>query len=178
MSASGPAMNAPAPTTAANLAAELEALHASSFGWAMACCRRNADHASDVLQQAYAKVLAGQARYEGRSSVRTWFFGVIRMTAREHQRWAWLRWAGVVEPEPARPDALAEATQDARALARALTQLAARQRECLHLVFYEGISINEAAQVMGISAGSARQHYERAKKNLRAILAKEGVEHG
>ena len=39
------------------LRAQLEQLHASSFGWALACCRRDRSDAEEVLQIAYLKVL-------------------------------------------------------------------------------------------------------------------------
>ena len=58
----------------------------------------------------------------------------------------------------------------AESLACALARLSARQREVLHLVFYEGVSIAEAAEVLQIGVGSARQHYERGKRHLRRIL--------
>ena len=60
----------------------------------------------------------------------------------------------------------------------ALRTLPKRQREALHLVFYEDLSLREAADVMGISIGSARQHYERGKKKLRESLAKMEVGYG
>jgi DNA-directed RNA polymerase specialized sigma24 family protein len=40
----------------------------------------------------------------------------------------------------------------------------------LHLVFYQDMSIADAAEVMEISVGSARTHYERGKARMRVIL--------
>ena len=73
-----------APTTAtADLRAALERHHAESMGWAMACCGFDRSEATDVLQDAYLKVLDGRAVFRGEASFRTWFFGVVRRTARK-----------------------------------------------------------------------------------------------
>jgi predicted DNA-binding protein (UPF0251 family) len=42
--------------------------------------------------------------------------------------------------------------------------------EVAHLVFYEDLTIEEAAKVMGVTLGAARRHYARAKKSLRNSL--------
>jgi RNA polymerase sigma factor (sigma-70 family) len=118
-----------------------------------------------------------RASYAGRSSLKTWWFGVIRYTALEEQRRAWFResLAGkllasfIEEHEPA-PSRRVELDEQARELRAALQQLPARQAETLHLVFYQDLSISEAAQVMRVSLGSARQHYERGKAKLRELL--------
>lgn len=169
---------------AASLEQEIAVLHAASFGWALACSGRDATVAEDVLQDVYFKVLDGRARFDRRSSLKTWLFGVIRMTAREHRRWSVLRTlrgrrADEDDPEvvdSARaPDSEASARQRAEQLARALARVAERQREVLHLVFYEDLSVAEAAAVMGVSVGTARQHYERGKHALSTILEEESA---
>ena len=156
---------------------ELAALHASSWGWALACCGRDHDEAQDVLQQAYVKVLSGRARWSGRAALKTWFFGVVRLTAHEQRRWRFGRRRLALVAEP--PDAPASVPkvdrETAEALGRALTRVSPRQREVLHLVFYEGLSIEEAAAVMEVSLGTARQHYERGKASLLEILKGEGI---
>lgn len=162
-----------------NLEQDLLALHTASFGWALACTGRNSDEASDVLQEAYAKVLSGRARFGGQSSFKTWLFGVIRLTAVEHKRWRFFRHR-VVESvdldQTAAPSARGVDRETSEALGRALATLSGRQREVLHLVFYQDLSIAEAAIVMQVALGTARLHYERGKANLLVILEKEGID--
>ena len=158
---------------------DLEALHPASFGWALGCCNGDRGEAEDVLQAAYLKVLEGRARFDGRSGFRTWLFAVIRRTAAERRRRRWVRglafdrwWTGRAEPGPVTdPERLACSSEAARRLQASLPALPARQRELLHLVFYQDLSLDEAAQVLGISVGSARTHYHRAKARLRRLLA-------
>jgi RNA polymerase sigma-70 factor (ECF subfamily) len=162
------------------LRAQLESLHAASFGFALACTGRDASAASDVLQEAYWKVLEGKARFEGRSALKTWFFGVIRITAMEQRR-SIVRWfrrddanasaEEVPASSGAKPDNALGRSEDAARVSRALAQLAPRQREVLHLVFYEELTIAEAAIIMNVSIGSARQHYDRGKKRIHEILS-------
>ena len=77
--------------TRQQLEESLRDLHEASWGWALSCCHRQPQEADEVLQKTYLKVLEGKARFEGRSSFRTWLFGVIRRTAQEHRRWSLVR---------------------------------------------------------------------------------------
>lgn len=165
------------------LEAQLERLHEASFGWALSCTGWNDADAEDVLQTTYMKVISGRARFGGRSAFRTWLFGVIRQTAWEHARRAQShrergeRLARETPVESAeRADAGAEREERSRRLLAALAELPDRQREVLHLVFYQDLTIREAADVMDVSVGSARVHYERAKKRLRTLLSEADVE--
>ena len=69
----------------------LEELHPASAGWALSCCRWDREEAEEVLQMTYLKILDGRARFDDRSSFKTWLFGVIRRTAAERRRSRWLR---------------------------------------------------------------------------------------
>ena len=147
--------------------AELERLHPASFAWSLSCCRRDRDEAEDVLQDVYMKILEGKARFDGRSSLKTWLFAVIRRTAASRSRRRFVRdlllakWAR--EEVPVLP---AEYSETATILLQALTRLARRQREVLELVFYHDLTIEEAAAALNVSVGSARVHYHRGKKQL------------
>jgi RNA polymerase sigma factor (sigma-70 family) len=161
----------------ADFSSELELLHGAAFGWALSCCGWDRTVAADVLQASYLKLLDGRARFDGRSSLRTFLFGVIARTAREVRRRAALgRWLPLASlllgAADGRPDPAATLVNDDETarLTRALARLPARQRQVLHLVFYEDLTIAEAATVAGVSLGTARTHYERGKAALRKLL--------
>lgn len=161
-----------------DLRAQLEQHHASSFGWAMGCCRRDPAEAEDVLHNVYVKVLEGKARFNGDSSFKTWLFAVIRKTASDQRRRNFLRSTIVLRaaerivtpPRLEHPDESAYRGEMQVIFQRALGRLSGRQRQALELVFYHEMKIEEAAAIMGVSLGSARTHYERGKKRLRELL--------
>lgn len=164
-------------TAAADLRAALERHHAQSMGWAMACCGFDRSEASDVLQDTYLKVLDGRAVFRGESSFRTWLFGVVRRTASEHRRSVFRRLSALWRVEhnqfaadPTDQDAALDGRAIADRLRAALKALPARQRQVLHLVFHEDLTVEAAASVMGVSVGSARTHYARGKARLRTLL--------
>jgi RNA polymerase sigma-70 factor, ECF subfamily len=165
----------------ADLDDELARHHRAAFGWALACCRWDRTAAEDVLQTACLKVIDGRAPFRGQSEFRTFFFGVIRRTAIDERRRRAVRAvlplalftrdaaitvlpAGLAEIERA---------ESSRQLVAALNQLSPRQREVLHLVFYQDLTIAAAAEVLGVSLGAARAHYERGKAQLRRLLGTE-----
>jgi RNA polymerase sigma factor (sigma-70 family) len=157
---------------------QLEQHHPVSYGWAMSCCSRVPELAEDVLQAAYLKILQGRARFHGRAAFKTWLFAVIRLTAVDELRRHWLRQWRLIDLErvndvqlPDRGDRLDESAR-LGAFQLALGRLPRRQQEVMHLVFYQDLSLQEACEVMGVSLGSARTHYERGKRNLRAWLEK------
>lgn len=157
---------------------QLERYHPVSYGWAMSCCSRVPDLADDVLQAAYLKILQGRARFDGRAAFKTWLFAVIRITAVDELRRHWLRQWRLFSREPEKdvepPDRGDRLDESARlgAFQKALARLPRRQQQVMHLVFYQQLSLQEASEIMGVSLGSVRTHYERGKRNLRARLEK------
>jgi RNA polymerase sigma-70 factor (ECF subfamily) len=162
-----------------DLRAELERLHAASVAWARHCCRNRPLEAEELLQEVYIRVLEGRARFDGRSTLKTWLFGVIRFTAREQARRRWLRAAllerwqqGDLDREPSPdPERLLRTSERNAQLRGAVAKLSRRQQEVLHLVFYQDLTVEECAGLLGISVGSARTHFERGKQRLRTDLA-------
>ena len=165
--------------------AHLEQHHTLSFGWAMNCCYRDLALAEEVLQTVYLKILEGRARYNGKSTFKTWLFGVIRKTALHERRRHWLRNLRfpnydehIQETQHGEsPDETLHRSELQMLFRQTLDALPKRQREVLHLVFYDDLSIEEAGEVMGVSVGSARTHYERGKKRFRQRLEESRIFH-
>ena len=164
--------------------AELETHHAASWGWALHCCRHRREEAEEVLQASYLKLLEGKARFEGRANFRSFLFGVIRKTASEHRRRGLLhrnlleRWyRGSTPANTTTPEEQTRHQLESEQLRQALAGLSPRQRDLLHLVFYQELTVDQAAEVLGISVGSARQHYARGKARLRQHLTEPEPDH-
>lgn len=166
---------------------QLQIHHADNFGWALACCAWHRDSAEDVLQEAYLRVVDGRAQFGGKSTLKTWFFSVIKRVAAETYRFQKRQGAlnlrvfsstpsGWQGGDVAEPDTLSNALEDLEsgaAMRQALLQLSLRQREVLHLVFYSEMTLEDAAITLQISIGSARTHYHRGKERLGELLALE-----
>ena len=152
----------------------LEAIHADLYGWSLTRCDYDRAAAEDLMQQAYVEVLSGRARFDNKSTLKTFLFGVVQMLARSRYRRATrrLRLARQAGAE-AGPATTVDAHDDGRSVRvwAAVRALPARQRDITELVFCRELTIGEASRVMGVTVGTGRVHYDRAKKALAAALA-------
>lgn len=135
-----------------------------------------ADVLSETLIVAWKK--AGRAPAD-ETGGRMWLFTIARNTLLNARRAARRRLAATDrlrwELEHSKATTGAD-DDDALAVRDAVSQLPRDLGELVELVHWEGFSIVEAAQVMGISASTARSRYASAKGRLRAALAAEAEE--
>lgn len=151
----------------------VKTLHRDAFLWARQCCRFDDEMAKDVLQQVYLKILESKAVYGGKSSVKTWLFSVIRFTANGS-----MAQANAILPlleDYDVPDEVVSSDAD-RSPEELIQLLPAKQRDVLLLVFYHGLTLEKAAEVMEIGLGTVRTHYDRGKKNLKKLIEKSRIE--
>lgn len=152
----------------------LEAIHSQLYGWALTRCGFDRSAAEDLMQEAYVAVLSGAARFDSKSSLKTFLFSVVQNLARSRFRQIALRMRLVTTyaagaEDDGREDARAD-DREIRQVWEAVEALPARQRDVTELVFCRDLTIAEAAAVMGVSVGTGRVHYDRAKKALAGRL--------
>jgi RNA polymerase sigma-70 factor (ECF subfamily) len=155
----------------------LEAIHSQVFGWALSRC--NYDHATaeDLVQQAYVELLTGKAVFDDKSTLQTFVFGVVQNLARSRFRRISSR-LRLLQTFGSPEEPTAEVHEhDGRAnnVWQAVGELPDRQRDIVELMFCRDLTIEEAASVMGVTVGTGRQHYARAKKALAARLDMEDL---
>ena len=121
------------------------------------------------MQQAYVELLSGSARFDNKSTLKTFVFAVVQNLARSRFRRISSRLRLVKRyPQESVTDAIEPAANDG--VWRAVRALPARQRDIIELVFCRDLTVEQAASVMGVSTGTGRVHYDRAKKALRSRL--------
>ncbi|WP_237390293.1 RNA polymerase sigma factor [Fulvivirga sediminis] len=143
-------------------------MHKEAFLWARQCCFYDSDTANEVLQQVYLKVLEGRAKYRGNSTVKTWLFSVVKYTAidllKKESKFSSLDMADISRL----PNDTSETeTENYEALLKLLPE---RQQEVLLLVFYHNLTLEEVAEVLNVSLGTVRTHYDRGKKKLKELI--------
>ena len=153
----------------------LEAIHNELFGWALSRCDFQREAAEDLMQQAYVEILSGRARFAGKSSLKTFVFAVVQNLARSRYRRLARRLRLVRSYASEVTEAVVELRTEGdtamRRIWQAVEALPARQRDITELVFCRDLTIEEASAVMGVSLGTGRVHYDRAKKTLAARLS-------
>ena len=131
--------------------------------------------AEDLTQLVFVKALEALPRYEARGiPFGGWLFRLARnaiidqiRTRRDHLS---LVTAVTRETEDASPEQRAALSEDLDRLAEALKELTDDQREVIELRFFAGLSVLEAAMVMGRQEGTIRGLQFRAIASLRHSL--------
>jgi RNA polymerase sigma-70 factor (ECF subfamily) len=135
------------------------------------------DDAEDVVQETFVRAYLKLHTFDRRRGFRAWLYTIAvhecRRVARHRIRWAAVEPLdeGIPDPAWASSPEQAYARRDlAREVRRAVLRLSLRQRAALILMEVEGLSSEEAGQIIGCSPATARTHLHRAKERLRQEL--------
>jgi RNA polymerase sigma-70 factor (ECF subfamily) len=141
---------------------------------------RSRSAAEDAVQQMFLQIHAARAHFVRGGAVLPWAYAIARRLLIDLNRyWAHVVLAGddVLRPEepasgPSPEEALAARRAEAD-LQRDLAGLRPAWREAFVLVKLEGLSVADAAEVLGITPGNVKVRVHRAAKALRRTLAEE-----
>ena len=135
--------------------------------------------AEDLVSEVFAIAFAKRLSFHG-VDARSWLFGIAtKLVQRHHRREVRMLRAyartGVDPASPGADEALRDASR-ARDLARMLAGLRSQHRDVLLLTSIGGLSIAEAAEVLGVEQGTARVWLSRARRRAQAELGQDPSE--
>jgi RNA polymerase sigma-70 factor (ECF subfamily) len=148
--------------------------------WRLCAALGDPQSADDLTQETFLRAFGALHRFEGRSSVRTWLFGIARHVCADALRSRRRRRITLVRDPADLESAGAVSLTDAVAEGAAVTDLLARldrdRREAFVLTQLFGLSYAEAAEVADCPVGTIRSRVARARADLVTSLA--GVKPG
>lgn len=168
-------MNDPAPKTVPlddkDFRDQLVAIIPSLRAFARGLCGTR-DMADDMVQDAMTRAWAARQSYAAGSNFRAWMFMILRnhyyTTLRKNARM--VSW----DPEVAERVLVAGPTQqdglNVQDVQKALLKLPAEQREVLLLIGANGVSYEEASDIMGCAIGTIKSRLARGRVALTALI--------
>lgn len=134
--------------------------------------------AEEILQDTLVAVWRNAGSYAGRSSVKTWVFGICRRQAHNALRRRNVPLTDEVPSDtlpatdPGPEETLLTGVRR-QELADRIGGLSPLHREALVLFFFEGLSYEETAEVAGVPVGTVKSRLSNAKRALRNAMQKE-----
>ena len=123
--------------------------------------------ADDLVQETYARAVAGLGGFERGTNLRAWMFRILRNAHIDAMR---RRSVDPTDRAAAVPDVGASSDDAAvRDVERAIASLPDHAREVV-LLDLEGLSESEIASVLGVAVGTVKSRLSRARASLRELL--------
>jgi RNA polymerase sigma-70 factor (ECF subfamily) len=143
------------------------------FGWFRRLCGHEAD-AADLTQKTFCKVWTSLGSYQGRSSFSTWLHAIgyhVYLDWRRQRRpdelpgeeW----WLSCADDGPGPFESAVDREQAAQ-LWSLVERLDEDTRQTVHLHYYQGLSLAETAEVLGIAASTVKYRLREAIEFLKA----------
>lgn len=132
--------------------------------------------AEDIAQDAFVKLWKNPSQLRDGVALRGWLMRVASNAVIDRSRRprsAPLEEAPEVPDPQARPDAPLDRTEAAKRVDAAIVRLPDRQRQALSLVYFEGMSNIEAADVMEVSVDALESLLSRARRTVKESLSAE-----
>jgi RNA polymerase sigma-70 factor (ECF subfamily) len=133
-------------------------------------CEDTRARAEDMAQETFLAVIRATSRYEPRSLVRTYLYGIaLKLLAEERRR----RAKDPPTPKTSSEPAMDDASETVLWVRQALEKLDNIDREVLMLREYEQLTYNEIAQLLRVPVNTVRSRLFRARMALKDCLQPE-----
>ena len=141
----------------------------------------NYEDAEDITQEVFVRVFKALPTWKPKASFYTWLRTIVLNLCIDHHRTRIRRQTQPLEsrdgfvmniPADSSNDPLrrTEAEELRRRILLATEKLSPRQRKAFMLVSYGGLSLKEAAEIMGCAVGTIKAHLNRATTKMRDLL--------
>lgn len=137
--------------------------------------RTNLDAAADLLAETMLVAWQREQDFpDGAEATRMWLFGIARNVLKnlERGRRRRHRLANKLK-SMLRPDESSQAADNGAEVRDAVRRLESELGELVRLVHWDGFSVADAGQLLGLPPSTARGRYQRAKEQLRETLAED-----
>jgi RNA polymerase sigma-70 factor (ECF subfamily) len=132
--------------------------------------------ASDILNEVMFEVWRNAHRFEGRSSVSSWVFGIAHNKSIDHIRKNSRHDAQELEDtiedtESQSPEDYVEAADDASKVKECMSKLSDNHKSVMHLAFYEELTYSEIGKTLDCPENTIKTRIFHAKRALKHCLS-------
>lgn len=136
---------------------------------------KNAYDAADVMQEVFLKLLRREKAFASPEHERAW---LIRAAVGRCHRLCSAPWRRKVVlreemPELLEPSSFQDKRDESVDLFNAVASLSYYQRLCIHLFYYEDLSVTQIGDITGLKEGTVRSHLSRGRSVLRRLLSED-----
>lgn len=137
---------------------------------------RDKTTAEDIFQEVFIKINQKLSTFEGNSSIKTWIIRITINTCKDYLKSAWNK--HVIPMMEYQEDMIVSdrdyediEKKDTRELIRrTVLSLPAKYKDIVICVYFQEMTLAEAANVLNIAEGTAKSRLSRARQKLKLIL--------
>ncbi|MBR6599529.1 MAG: RNA polymerase sigma factor [Oscillospiraceae bacterium] len=143
---------------------------------------RNITAAEDLTEDVFAELIVKKPKFSGKSTFKTWLYSIARNITLDYLK-HYSRFSDVPADEmydiadDSDPELLYLKEEQKKQIHQSVSKLNPDYRQVLHLVWFEGFTNEEAANIMKKSKRQIENLIYRAKNALKAELGKDGFDY-
>lgn len=138
------------------------------------CRTGSAADAEDIMQEAFLRLYTSKLAFENDEHIKAWLIKTAANLGKNLMKSGWYRLSEPItaktEERPAK-----ETKSREEGILPLILKLKPKNRLALYMHYYEGYSVREIAAVLGEKESAVTSRLLRARKQLKALIIKEGI---